>query len=268
MTTLQPEDLLDLAAVAAEDAGRKILKLFRGAKPLSVRRKYDYPGSIVTNADIVSERVILSKIKRSRIKCTVNSEEAGVLDYGSRHLVWALDPLDGTLNYAKRIPCFAVSIGALVEGEPVAGAIYNPVMDELYTASFGNGAHLNGKRIRVSRVRSLRDSSIIFEWWETEPSIPDPLELEEQLYHYTRKVRSPGSVALNLCAVAAGRFDGLVTVFRRSPIYETAAGCLILEESRGRVSDSLGHSWKGFSRSIVGGGPSVQGKLLSLIGRL
>lgn len=268
MTTIQPEKLLDLAAVAAEDAGRKILKLFRGAKPLSVRRKYDYPGSIVTNGDIVSERIVLSKIKRSRIKCTVNSEEAGVLDYGSPHVVWALDPLDGTLNYAKRIPWFAVSIGALVEGKPVAGAIYNPVMDELYTASLGNGAHLNGKRICVSSVRSLRDSSLIFEWWEPEPSIPDPLELEERLYHYTRRVRSPGSVALNLCAVAAGRFDGLVTVYRKSPIYETAAGCLILEESRGRVTNSSGRNWRNFSRSIVGGGSSVQGHLLSLISRL
>lgn len=264
----QPDDLLDLATNAAEEAGKTLLRLFRGSRKLSVRRKYDYPGSIVTNADTESERIILGKIKRSGIKCTVNSEEAGIVTYGSSDIVWALDPLDGTLNYVKRIPVFAVSIGVLVKGVPVAGAIYNPALDEMFSASPGRGTRLNGKRTHVSSAKSLRNSNLIFEWWDGEPAIPDPLELEKRLYRFTRKLRSPGSVALNLCSVAAGRFDGLVTVFRRSPIYETAAGCLIVEEARGQVTDSGGKSWKRFSRSIFAGGSQVHKQLLSLVRRL
>lgn len=260
------EELLELASLAAEDAGRKLLNLFRSSK-LSVKRKYDYPGSIVTNADQESEKLILTRIRRSRIKCTVNSEEAGTLNYGSPEIAWAVDPLDGTLNYVKRIPYFAVSIGILFRRRTIASVIYNPVLDEMFTAARGKGAYLNGKRIHVSDARSLRNSSLIFEWWDAEPSIPDPLALEKRLYRFTRSLRSPGSVALNLCSVATGRFDGLVTVFRRSPIYETAAGCLIVQEAGGRVTNSSGKSWEGFSRSIMAGGPMIHRQLLSVVHR-
>lgn len=260
------EALIELATFAAEDAGKRLLKLFRSSK-LTVKRKYDYPGSIVTNADEESEKLILQRLKRSGIKCTVNSEEAGALNYGSREIVWAVDPLDGTLNYLKRIPYFAVSIGILSRKKPVAGVIYNPVLDEMFTAARHEGAYLNGRRIQVSTTRSLRNSSLIFEWWDAEPSIPDPLALEKILYRFTRSLRSPGSVALNLCSVASGRFDGLVTVFRRTPIYETAAGCLIVQEAGGRITDSSGKSWEGLSRSILAGGPAIHRRLLSLVHR-
>ena len=254
-----------IAIVAAKDAGKELLRLFREEK-ISVRRKFDYPGSIVTNADEKAEQIILSSIRKSEIPCTVVSEEAGRIDLGSREVVWAVDPLDGTLNYAKRIPHFAVSIGAIVKGETKVGAIYNPVLDELFVATKGQGARLNGRGIHVSNARSLRGASLIFEWWDHEPLIPDPLGLEKQLYRLTRSVRSPGSVALNLCAIAAGRFDGLITVFQRSPIYEIAAGCLIVQEAGGRVTNSAGESWDSFRGSILAAGESIHTKLLGMIG--
>jgi myo-inositol-1(or 4)-monophosphatase len=260
------EELLELATLAAEDAGRRLLKLFRRSK-ISIKRKYDYPGSIVTNADKESEKLILAKIRRSRIKCTVKSEEAGTLRYGSRDIIWAVDPLDGTLNYVKRIPYFAVSIGILSRRRTVVGVIYNPVLDEMFGAARGKGAYLNGRRIHVSDAKALRNSSLIFEWWDAEPSIPDPLGLEKRLYRFTRSVRSPGSIALNLCSLASGRFDGLVTVFQKSPIYETAAGSLIVQEAGGRITNSSGKSWEDFSRSILAGGPRIHRQLLSLVRR-
>ena len=263
LIALTPEDqMLNVAIEAAEDAGERLLRIFKGSK-LSVRRKYDYPGSIVTNADEASERIIFNRIKRSGIKSTINSEEAGTISLGSRKVLWAVDPLDGTLNYAKRIPHFAVSIGILVHNKTVAGVIYNPVLNEMFTVSRESGACLNGKRIRVSRTRSLRNSILIFEWWNPEPAIPDPLDFLKGLYRFTRSIRSPGSVALNLCSVAAGRFDGLVTVFRESPVYEIAAGCLLIEEASGRVTNSSGRSWEGFSGSIVAGGAEIHRQLLS-----
>lgn len=258
--------LLKFATHAAEDAGKALLRLFCSSK-LFVRRKHDYPGSIVTNADRISERIILAWIKRSKIRSTVVSEESGTLGFGSSDVVWAVDPLDGTLNYSKRIPHFAVSIGALIKRKPVLGAVYNPFLDEMFTVKRGEKARLNGKPIHVSNRRFLRGSSLIFEWWNTEPSIPDPLRLEKDICRLTRNVRSPGSVALNLCSVASGRFDGLITVFRKSPIYETAAGCLMVHEAGGRVTDSSGESWESFSRSILAGGPHVHRQILSLVRR-
>jgi len=258
--------LMRIAQMAAEDAGKRLLKLFHGSK-LKVAKKYDYPGSIVTNADHEAERLILARIRRSHIECSVDCEESGRLDFGSRDLVWAIDPLDGTLNYAKKIPYFAVSIGVLRTGRTILGVIYNPILDELYTAIRGRGAQMNGKRIRASSACSLTDSSLIFDWWEPEPSIPDPLDLARGMYRYTRTLRSPGSVALNLCAVAAGRFDGLITVYRKAPVFETAAGSLIAAEAGAKVTNSLDESWEGFSRSLIAGGVNVHSKLMKLVQR-
>jgi myo-inositol-1(or 4)-monophosphatase len=258
------QEAFKVAVEAAEEAGRRLLRLSSSPK-LSVKRKYDYPGSIVTNADIESEKIILNRIKRSRIKSTVSSEEAGTVDFGSDEVVWAIDPLDGTFNFAKRIPHFAVSIGILAHNKPMAGVIYNPVLDEMFTASRSHGARLNGRKIHVSDAEALRDSALIFEWWNPEPLIPDPPSFVKMLYGYTRNIRSPGSVALNLCSLASRRFDGLLTVFQKAPIFEVAAGCVIAEEAGGCVTNSSGESWESFSGSIVAGGAKVHGQLLSLI---
>jgi len=257
--------LRQIAEDAAERAGRELLRLFTEGK-VSVRRKFDYPGSIVTNADKSAERIILSRLKKSGIPSTVVSEETGRVDFGSKEVVWAVDPLDGTMNYAKRIPYFAVSIGCIFKGKPVAGVIYNPVLDEMFTANSGGGAQLNGRRIHVSRTASLRGASLVFEWWNHEPLIPDPLDLEKRLFRFTRRVRSPGSVAMNLCTVAVGRFDGLITVFQRSPIYEITAGCIIVEEAGGRVTNSRGEPWDTFEGSVIAANERVHASIISLIG--
>ncbi len=256
--------LLEVAESAAREAGKRLGTLFRRRK-LSIRRKYDYAGSIVTNADLESERLILSRIRRSGVKSTVVSEEAGRVQFGSGDVTWTVDPLDGTLNFAKRIPHFAVSIGVRVGRMTVAGAIYDPILEEMFTARRGAGAFLNGRRVRVSSATALRNSALIFEWWEPEPSIPDPLGLDKRLYKYTRSLRSPGSIALNLCSVASGRFDGMITVFIRSPVYETLAGSLIVEEAGGRITNSLGESWESLSRSIIAGGPRLHRRLLAFL---
>jgi myo-inositol-1(or 4)-monophosphatase len=256
--------LLEVAEDAAEDAGKRLLRLFRSNR-ISVQRKFDYPGSIVTNADREAEKLILDRIQKSQVKCTVNSEESGILNFGSRDIVWAVDPLDGTFNYVKCIPHFAVSIGVLIKGRTALGAIYNPNLNEMFTATGGRGAYLNGKRIHVSEARSIRNSSLVFDWWNSEPSIPDPLLLAKRLYRRTRTLRSPGSVALNLCSVASGRFDGLVTVYRKTPIHETSAGCLIVQEAGGVLTNSLGKSWESFSRSLIAGGPQIHRQLMKLI---
>jgi len=256
--------LLEIAEDAAADAGKRLLKLFRSER-ISVRRKFDYPGSIVTNADREAEKLILDRIRKSRIKCSIISEEAGTLNYGSRNVVWAVDPLDGTFNYVKGIPHFAVSLGALINRKTILGVIYNPTLGEMYTAIRGRGACLNGARIHVSSARSLRNSSLVFEWWNPESSIPDPLLLAKRIYRFTRSLRSPGAVSLNLCSVASGKFDGLVTVYRKAPIYEIAAGCMIVQEAGGLLTNSIWESWEGYTRSLIAGNSRIHDRLMALI---
>jgi myo-inositol-1(or 4)-monophosphatase len=256
--------MLEVAEEAADAAGKVLLKLFLGSE-LSIRRKFDYRGSIVTNADREAEKRILHIIKKSKIKCTVHSEESGILHFGSNEVVWAVDPLDGTLNYVKGIPHFAVSIGAMIKNKTVLGVVHDPILNETYSATRGGNAYLNQKRIHVSKAQSLRDAALIFDWWNTEPSIPDPLVLLKRIYHFTRTLRSPGTVALNLCSVAAGRFDGLITVYRTAPVYETAAGSLIAQQAGGRLTNSLGKSWESFSRSLIAGGTPIHSRLMKLV---
>ncbi|MGA2784133.1 MAG: inositol monophosphatase family protein [Candidatus Bathyarchaeia archaeon] len=255
--------IVKTATTAAEEAGKELLRLFGGN--LSIRRKYDYPGSIVTNADERADRIILARIKKSRIKSTVVSEEAGTVDFGSDEVLWAVDPLDGTFNYAKNIPYFAVSVGVMVGGTPTVGVIYNPVLNEMFVARKGHGSYLNGRRIHVSTTQSLEDASLIFEWWNPEPKIPDPLGFQKKLYGLTRSLRSPGSVALNLCAVASGRFDGLITIFEKSPMYELCAGCLLVQEAVGIVTNSTGQSWESLKGSVLAGGELVHARLMSMV---
>ena len=255
--------IVQTATKAAEEAGGELLRLFN--RRLLIRRKFDYQGSIVTNADERAERVILRNIMKSRIGGSVISEEAGRVTIGSEEVVWAVDPLDGTFNYAKRIPYFAVSIGVIVRGTPLVGVIYNPVLDELFVASRGSGARLNGRRIHVSRARSLDNASLLFEWWDQEPRILDPLGLARRLYQHTHSLRSSGSVALNFCCVASGRFDGLITVFKKSPIYELCAGCLIVQEAGGLVTNSAGDEWESLTNSVLAGGKSIHTKLYSIV---
>ena len=265
--TVDNERLRVVAETCAERAGKRLATIFRRGR-LRVRPKYDYEGSMVTNADIAAEKLILDTIRKSEIKSTVVSEEKGRVNYGGRKILWAVDPLDGTFNYAKRIPHFGVSVGVLEDGRTVAGAVYDPMLDEMFTARRGGGAYMNGRRISVSKTSNLHNASIIFEWWNSEPSVPDPLRLEANIYRYTSRVRSPGSIALNLCSVACGRFDGMITIFLRSPVHEPTGGAIIAEEAGGRATNSVGDSWETLSRSIVVGGPSIHRKLMRLVSRV
>jgi myo-inositol-1(or 4)-monophosphatase len=147
----------------------------------------------------------------------------------------------------------------------MVGAIYNPILHEMFVARKGHGARLNGKRINVSNAQSLENALLIFDWWNREPQIPDPLDFEKKLCRFTRTLKSPGSVALNLCAVASGRFDGLITVFARAPIYELIAGCLLVQEAGGIATNAAGERWENLTGSLFAGGKRLHAKLISMI---
>jgi myo-inositol-1(or 4)-monophosphatase len=153
-----------------------------------------------------------------------------------------VDPLDGTTNFAHGYPCFAVSIGLAEDGQPVAGAVFNPVSEELFTAARGEGAYLNGKPIRVSAIEKLATSLVATGF----PTHHRKRSANINYYwEYTLRshgVRRDGSAALDLCAVACGRFDAFWEFGLKS--WDTAAGVLLVQEAGGKVSDLSGGPYR------------------------
>jgi myo-inositol-1(or 4)-monophosphatase len=193
---------------------------------------------LVTEIDRRSEAFLLQKIREHYPNDKIVAEESGILEGANGH-IWHIDPLDGTVNYAHGVPFFSVSLGYVENGQIVLGVVYDPVRDELYTAEKGQGAFLNGKRLKVSSADQLIQSLLVTGF---------PYDIRERqennLDHYanlslcSQGVRRLGSAALDLCYVAAGRLEGFWEVEIQS--YDIAAGALIVEEAGGLVTDVRG----------------------------
>jgi len=200
----------------------------------------NYKGVIdlVTEIDHQSEDYLLGEIKRLFPGHQIVSEEAGIVS-GREDEAWLVDPLDGTVNYAHGIPVFSVSIAYAQQGQVALGAVYDPMRDELFLAERGHGASLNGKPIKVSKATELRRSLLVtgfpYDAWST------PNNNLNYFGHFSKSsqgVRRLGSAALDLCYVAAGRFDGYWEL-SLSP-WDLAAGSLIAAEAGATVTNLQG----------------------------
>ncbi len=225
------ERYLDVACAAARSAGEVLMRYL--GKLESVDEKS--PGNLVTAADRASEAVILAILKRHFPDHGILAEESGLAGSGDESFLWAVDPLDGTTNFAHRYPAFTVSIGLLVEGVPTLGVVYEPVRDELFTAIRGLGAFRNGQPLQVSTVgelsRSLLVTGFAYDRCETEDN-----NYAEfcQFSHLSQGVRRGGSASLDLAYVAAGRLDGYWE--RGLSPWDLAAGVVLVSEAGGTVS--------------------------------
>jgi myo-inositol-1(or 4)-monophosphatase len=195
---------------------------------------------LVTEYDRRAERVLLDEIARRFPGHAVLAEESGARGTGggggTGSVRWLVDPLDGTTNYAHNYPFFCVSVAAEVDGTLAAGAVYDPVRDELFAASAGAGATLNGRPLEVSDIGRVEDALIVtgFPYDRPERGLP----LFAAFLTRAQALRRDGSAALNLCYLAAGRFDGFWEG-HLSP-WDMAAGVLIVREAGGRVTDYAG----------------------------
>jgi myo-inositol-1(or 4)-monophosphatase len=235
MSTLslkQRHTFLDVATVAATTAGEK-LKSYLG-NVTSVVTKGE-AGDLVTEADKAAEAVILNILHRYLPDHAILAEESGRIgDSGSEYL-WAIDPLDGTTNFAHGYPLAVVSIGLLVAGVSQVGVIYNPFTDELFQAATGWGAKLNQQNIRVSQTAKLQDSLLVTGFAYDRRQTPDNNYAEFcHLTHLTHGVRRSGSAALDLASVACGRLDGYWE--RGIKPWDMAAGIVLIQEAGGKVS--------------------------------
>ncbi len=216
---------------AIGEAGILIQKHFNG--PFAVSHK-DGVNNLVTEVDQASERLITKIIKDAHPGQGIIGEEYGEHDVQALYK-WIIDPIDGTVNYAHGIPLCCISIGLMEGDSMIMGAVYNPMMNELFFAEKGRGASLNGMPIRVSEKKDFQKAFLVTGFPYHYPEGKNPFSIFERLVTSGIPVRRLGSAALDLCWVACGRFDGFWE-HNLNP-WDIAAGYLIVEEAGGKVTD-------------------------------
>ncbi|MBI4459320.1 MAG: inositol monophosphatase [Acidobacteria bacterium] len=228
----------------ARQAGALLLPFFN--RRVAVEYKGDI--DLVTEADRASEDFILGQLRNRFPDHAVLAEESGGHS-GSSVYRWYVDPLDGTTNFAHGFPVFAVSIALEREQEIILGVIYDPTRDELFVAAKGEGASLNGCPLRVSQVARLEESLLTTGFPSRKRHENPNIHFYHQLNMRTHGVRRPGSAALDLAYVAAGRMDAFWEINLKP--WDLAAGKLLVEEAGGCVTDLPGDAHQLDSPSIV-----------------
>ena len=204
--------------------------------------------NLVTEADHASEKAIIDVIRNNFPDHYILSEEAGAIVQDSNYK-WIIDPIDGTVNFAHGIPLCCVSIAIEHKGEMILASVYNPNMDELYFAERGHGATLNEMPIRVSQKNKVINACLVTGFPYTYLDTPNgPLQIFERFIRKGIPVRRLGSAAMDLCWVAAGRFDGFFE--HKLQAWDSAAGFLIVEEAGGKVTDYSGKRYSPYQPQI------------------
>ena len=245
---------------AAKAGAAEIVRFFNTEFKITNKEGINNP---VTEADHASEKAIFSTIKEKFPDHYILSEEAGKIVQDSAYK-WIIDPIDGTINFAHGIPLNCVSIGIEHEGEMVMGCVYNPHMNELFFAEKGKGATLNDKPIRVSVETEAIKACLVTGFPYTYLDMANgPLEIFERFIRKGVPVRRLGSAAIDLCWVAAGRFDGFYE--HKLEAWDSAAGFLMVEEAGGRVTDFKGNKYSPYQHRILATNGKIHDEMLAVI---
>jgi myo-inositol-1(or 4)-monophosphatase len=232
------------------------------------RRTIDYKGTInlVTEMDRKVERLIGRELHRSFPDHDLLAEEEEKnVDTGSEWR-WIVDPLDGTTNYAHALPIYSVSIGLEHCGKMVVGVVYQPALDEMFSAEVGKDARLNGRRIEPSRETKLERSLLVTGFpYDMHTTRKDNLDNFRKFMKSSQAVRRLGSAALDLCYVACGRFDGFWEM-KLSP-WDVAAGSLICAEAGVRITNLMGDEFSVYEGSVIASGRRIHRQMLTLLHR-
>ena len=236
----------------------------RFGKDIRIDKKGDI--DLVTEIDLAIEREFRAMIAERFPDHEVLGEEFGQAGDRARipEYCWVFDPIDGTTNYAHGLPIFCSSLALEIDGEPVVAAIYDPSRKELFTAERGQGARLNGEPLRVSPAAALIDSLLVTGFhYDVQKDPGTVIELFAAFISRARAVRRLGSAALDLCYVAAGRFDGFWE--KKLQPWDVAAGALIVAEAGGRVSAMSGDRYASREGSVLATNGRIHDEMLEII---
>jgi myo-inositol-1(or 4)-monophosphatase len=252
------ETYLNTAIEIAREAGGLLLEHFRQPLEITYKRRSD----LVTEADRRSEALIVERLRTHFPDHAIVGEEGGGQRTGSAYC-WYVDPLDGTTNFAHGFPVFAVSLGLAYCDEVVAGVVYDPTRDELFATERGAGTFLNGQRLRVSSNADLAECLVATGF----PPFASNHDLNVEFYfrftELTHGIRRAGSAALDLCSVAAGRFDGFWEL-KLNP-WDKAAGTLLVMEAGGLVTGITGKPFALLADDIFASNGLVHEQMLRVI---
>lgn len=219
--------------------------------------------NLVTEADHASEKAIMDVIRADFPGHQLLGEESGKLVQDSEYK-WIIDPIDGTVNFAHRIPLNCVSIAIEKEGKIIMGAVYNPHIHEFFFAERGVGSTLNNKPIKVSSETEVLKSCLVTGFPYTYINMPNgPLETFDKLIRKGIPVRRLGSAAIDLCWVACGRFDGFYE--HKLEPWDSAAGYLIVEEAGGKVTDHENKTFSVYQHKVLATNGKIHNELSEII---
>lgn len=249
---------VNVAVAAARKAAAKIQQAVRRLDAIQIveKERYDF----TTEIDKAAEAEIVRELRRAYPDHAILTEEAGFL--GEAKYTWIVDPLDGTSNYLRGFPHYSVSIALAEDGVVQHGVVYDPVRDELYTASRGSGAYLDDRRLRMGGRPSLAGALIGTGLpYRQRKNLPLQLNMISALLRDAEDLRRTGSAALDLCYVAAGRLDGFFE-FGLKP-WDFSAGALIVQEAGGVVLDFDGEKSYGKTGNLIAGNLKVAAAMVA-----
>jgi myo-inositol-1(or 4)-monophosphatase len=254
--------VLELAERLAREAGE--IQRDRYETVFEVRTK-SASIDLVTEVDHACEELIVDALSAERGRDAILAEEGGGSDHADAEWRWVIDPLDGTTNYAHGYPRFCVSIGVERRGVRTVGVVYDPLLDEMFQAVRGEGATLNGRPIRVSQESDFGNALVATGFaYDVRKSPEDNLDHFASVVKRARAIRRDGSAALDLCYVAAGRFDGFWEI--KLHAWDVAAGLLLVDEAGGRTSDLRGNPAPRTGRETLASNGRIHDALTALLG--
>jgi myo-inositol-1(or 4)-monophosphatase len=253
--------LMNVMTAAARKAGRSLARDFGEVEQLQVSVKG--PANFVSAADHRAEEIVFRELSKARPGYGFVMEEGGVIEGKDKTHRWIIDPLDGTTNFLHGIPLFSISIALERDGQLVAGLIYNPVSDELFTAEKGKGAFVNDRRLRVAARQTLADAVVATgSPHRGRGDHPKFLKEAEAVMREVAGIRQTGSASIDLAWTAAGRFDAFWE-YDIQP-WDMAAGIVLIREAGGIISDMYGGSQMFEMKSVLGGNAPIHRGLLGV----
>lgn len=253
--------MLEIAILAAQEAGKLIKSKANSEKNVATKSSNV---DLVTDVDQQAEKIICEIIQKKYPQHTIIGEEGSTNDSfnDTRGYLWIIDPIDGTTNFIHGVPFYAVSIGLVYNNDVVLGVVYDPSSEELFSAQKGQGAFLNGEPIKVSEEKTIAESLMSSDFPNNKYRKLTAKSIEN-ISTKCRNLRAPGSTALQMAYVAAGRYSGYWELGLKA--WDMVAGALLVQEAGGRVSDTLNNSYSLDVSHVVATNGFIHDELIGIL---